>query len=137
MNVHLLRTGNRNRIRLHKHMTAAEAVLAIAEALGVPATEGFDQPEITMELEPGWALDVRLSVRAHRFLRDEGGEAYRILATVNGSSAQRPPAQARAFATLYGELADMACLVEAMVGDLTFLTEEDALEERKPKTGGK
>lgn len=134
MNVHLLRTGNRNRIRLHKHMTAAEAVLAIAEALGVPATEGFDQPEIRVKYP---ALDVRLSVRAHRFLRDEGGEAYRILATVNGSSAQRPPAQARAFATLYGELADMACLVEAMVGDLTFLTEEDALEERKPKTGGK
>lgn len=136
MNVHLLRTGTRNRIRLHKHMTAAEAVLAIAEALGVPATEGFDQPEITVTLEPGWALDCSLSLRPHRFTRGKR-EAYRIVVTVNGSSAQRPPAQARAFATLYGELADMACLVEAMVGDLTFLTEEDALEERKPKIGGK
>ena len=120
---------------LHKHMTVAEAMTIIGRVLGVEPRETFSPgaPQLELNVEPGWALGCSLSVIPHIVpdAKGQGVHGWAIRATVNGSSSFRTPSQARAFARMYGELADLACLVEAMAGDLVFLTQEQGVERDK------
>lgn len=124
MDIRNMSTASTKGYRMHKGMTISEAMHFIADRLGLSVREDFGGPSVHMDMEPGWALDVRLDVVGHMFMAEDGSKRYRVEATVNGCAARRSPAQARAYARLFTELADMACLVEAIVGDLTFKAEE-------------
>jgi hypothetical protein len=73
----------------------------------------IDGLEIHWSIEQAWAIGGSIEVTSRRH-RSSDGDLHWIKVEVNASSSYRSPAQAVAFARCYQEIAEAACLAEAI-----------------------